>query len=236
VILPQRHSRIRIQTSDRLARVAVLGLGGAGKTTLIKSLTGCNRIDPRISNRGISLVIVGREEKSGWWWFGRTTRTSIIYCDTEGQKQETFVRSMLEADKNDIIHRGCFDALIFVVDIKPPARSLYRDDEIVESVDWPRLDEHVKAWNDLALALVFETISTQLKLCLVFVNKCNLVRELSGSEKQRLRQQILDNLAPFTQRLQRFTRGVLLRVVMGSARDIEEVGEVRALIDSNVLK
>src|SRR5437764_1298817 len=69
--------KAKIQASDRIARVAVVGLGGAGKTTLIKTLTGCDKIDPRIATRGICPIILGREDKRGW--FGRVTRTSLVY-------------------------------------------------------------------------------------------------------------------------------------------------------------
>jgi signal recognition particle receptor subunit beta len=225
--------KAKIQASNRIARVAVVGLGGAGKTTLIKTLTGCDKLDPRIANRGISPIILGREERRGW--LRRTTRTVIIYCDTEGQRPQAFVTAMLEADENEILHKGCFDALIFVVDVKAPMQTMYRDEEIIDSVDWSRLGKHVEEWSDYALSLLFDTMSDRLKLCLVFVNKCNLVKELSGQEKQKLQMKILDSLSPLTQRLQVRTRGALLKVIQGSARDVEEVSEARQLIETRVL-
>jgi hypothetical protein len=231
--IPLEKLKAKVKASDLIARVAVVGLGGAGKTTLIKTLTGCDKIDPRISNRGICPVIVGRENGGGW--FSRATRTSIIYCDSEGQRPQTFVTSMLEADESDILHKGCFDVLIFVLDVKGPAKVMHRDDEIVDSVDWQRLTEHVEQWSDYALSMLFDTMSERLKVCFVFVNKCNLVKELSGSEKQKLKFQILDFISPFTQRLQPRMKGILFRVILGSARDMEEVAEVRQLVETKAL-
>jgi ABC-type uncharacterized transport system ATPase subunit len=63
----QKQFKANVQTSDRIARVAVVGLGGAGKTTLIKTLTGCDKINPKIATRGISPVILGREDNNGRW-------------------------------------------------------------------------------------------------------------------------------------------------------------------------
>ena len=142
---------------------------------------------------------------------------------------------MLQANEDDILHSGCFDVLIFVLDVKAPAQVMHRDEAIVDSVDWKLLGEHVQEWSDLALNLLFETMSERLKLCLIFVNKCNLVQELSGPEKERLKMQILDSLAPLTQRLQPRMRGVLFKVILGSARDIEEVAEARQLIETRAL-
>jgi hypothetical protein len=129
--------KAKLKTSDLIARVGAVGLGGAGKTTLIKTLTGCDKIDPKISNRGICPIILGREDGGGW--FSSATRTSIIYYDSEGQRPQTFVTSMLQADENDILHNGCFDALIFVLDVKDAAKVIYQDEEIADSVDWKRL-------------------------------------------------------------------------------------------------
>jgi hypothetical protein len=144
--------KTKVRTSDRIACVAVVGLGGAGKTTLIKALTGCDRIDPRVPSNGICPVVLGREDKSGWWWFGSTTRTSIIYCDSDGQRPQTFVTAVLTAGKGDILFKGCFDALVFVLDVKAPARVMHLDEEVVDSVDWRRLSDHVEEWSETALS------------------------------------------------------------------------------------
>jgi hypothetical protein len=222
----------KVRNSDRLARVAVVGLGGAGKTTLIKTLTGCDKIDPRIPTRGgICPVIVGREDKAGSWWpFGRSTRTCFVYCDGEGQKPQEFLTSILVADESDILYKGCFDVLIFVLDVKPPL-DMHRDEEIIESVDWKRLEKHVQEWSDVALSFLFSAMSQRLKLCVVFVNKCNLVKELFGPERERLKREIKDVLSPFIQRLQPRMKGVLLMDILGSARDCEDAAKVRRLIE-----
>jgi hypothetical protein len=142
---------------------------------------------------------------------------------------------MLQADKSDILHRGCFDALIFVLDVKASGIDIHRNDEIVDTVDWQRLEEHVQQWSDYVLSLLFDIMSGKLKLCLVFINKCNLVRELSGSDKHRLKNRILDSVSPFNRRLHPRTRGVLMEVVQGSARDVEDVAGIRKLIETTAL-
>jgi hypothetical protein len=47
--------------------------------------------------------------------------------------------------------------------------------------------------------------------------------------------QIWDFLSPFTQRLQPRMKGVLLKVILGLARNIEEIAEVRQLIEATAL-
>lgn len=230
-IAPER-AKAKIRKADRIARVAVVGLGGAGKTTLIRTLTGCDKIDPRISNRGICPVIVGRDDKSRWW--GRTT-TCVIYCDTEGQRPQTFISSILQAEKDDILHKGCFDALIFVLDVKGPASVAYRDEQIVDSIGWPRLTEHMQEWSDYALSILFDLMSEKLKLCVLFVNKCNLIKDLSGSDSQKLKMEIADFISPLLQRIQSRMKGVLFKVILGSARDVHEVSEVRHLVETKAL-
>jgi hypothetical protein len=122
------------------------------------------------------------------------------------------------------------DVLIFVLDVKPPL-DMHRDEEIIESVDWKRLEKHVQEWSDVALSFLFSAMSQRLKLCVVFVNKCNLVKELFGPERERLKREIKDVLSPFIQRLQPRMKGVLLMDILGSARDCEDAAKVRRLIE-----
>jgi hypothetical protein len=227
--------RKKVKSSDRIARIAVVGLGGSGKTTLIKTLTACDGIDPKISTLGVCPIILGKEEKTGSL-FGRTRRTTIIYCDTDGQSPNTFLKKMLSADNDDILHSGCFDAIIFVLDLKDSGIAVHRDEDVITSIDWDRVDEHNTEWGHYSLSFLFDALSDKLKLCIVFINKCNLIREMVGRKRPALETDILDRLTPMIRRLQDRTKGVSFKIVFGSARDAQEVYQLRREIEEKVLK
>jgi GTPase SAR1 family protein len=190
----------------------LIGLGGTGKTTLIRSLLHDPKADPEIKTLDYSLYHGQRSAGESWhhWYIS----------DYRGQTIGNLVRSFVKQQKMiySPMAYGHVNSLIVLVDIQRPKQAPSAPEPpISESPNEERMQEHLTQWSATALDAVFGFFTADtLKYVCLFINKADL---LTTRNEQAVRAMFKD----LEQLLRDRCGGAKFQVYVGSARDGEQV-------------
>jgi tRNA A37 threonylcarbamoyladenosine biosynthesis protein TsaE len=193
-------------------RVLLVGLGGAGKTSLIQKLTADPRADPRVRSARFetySLVheVVSEEE-------ARVYRIDID--DYRGQNQGDLVAAWTQMNRD--AEAVAIRSLILVVDLFPPAAH----GEIAqpqETISAERVKQTIEQWSDAAISAIMGLASDELNYLCLFINKADLLLPRTA-ESQRL---ILRAYQPLVECLAKRSGGILFETKIGSTASDESI-------------
>ncbi len=200
---------------ESVNRVLQVGLGGSGKTTLIKTITAHPDVDPRIRTSKVRTYSLVHE---------LTTNKVQHVCrididDYRGQRIGDLVKEWGNRKKRgeDLkIH-----SLVFVVDLfypPGPTETLAPTNE----VDPKRISEHLKEWSAQAVDAVMSLSSIRANYICLFINKVDL---LVPCNEQSL-SKINESFRPLIEIISTQSSGALFEVIIGSATTGERVPEV----------
>jgi len=169
--------------------IILLGLGGSGKTTLIKELLQDPNANPYKETENYAIY---RHERAG----GRIQPPDLsenlpkhwLYIsDYKGQNVGQLVRSFILQQKEPYspMAYGFITSLILIVDLWPPKKHENDPDPIPQKTfKQERVNRNIEQWNQTALDAIFGLITDQLKYVCLFVNKVDLMLDVSPEAMQ----------------------------------------------------
>lgn len=169
--------------------IVQLGIGGSGKTTLIRHLT----LDPS-ANATIETEdfrVYKREFEVTRQHTDKPTekqKTSIVIADYRGQHYGTLIKGILDhtVDRRSDLRNGNINTLLFVVDVFFPCTDRTNDLTPQPRPDRERLRKHVEYWNEARLEALFGILNRgSVRNVGIFVNKCDLLTTDEGREEAR---------------------------------------------------
>jgi hypothetical protein len=217
----------KVLSGGRAQNVVVqLGIGGSGKTTLIKYLILDPSANPTIETEGFDVYqrdfSITRTRSDGRL---DEVKTSIVVADYRGQHYGTLIEGILNhtVDRRSAVRNGNINTLLFVVDVVPANVDRNADVEPQPRPDPERLRQHVEYWNEARLEVLFRLLRQgSVKNVGVFVNKCDLLTSEAGREEARRA------IAPLVASIARWTDplGVQPFVILGSLKTGTGVNEL----------
>ena len=213
----------RLLGEQRAQNVIIqLGIGGAGKTTLIKQLIGDPTANPNVETMNFSVYKRHSTIESGSG-DGKKLETSIIIADYRGQDFSTLIRGILDhTRKGKEFRAGNINTIIFLVDIFPPCDN--KAELISDQPDRERLRKNIEYWNEDKVQEIFNSFTERgsLKNVVVFVNKCDLLAS-------RNREQLIDPvIQPLMHCIEKHTESLFIDplIIYGSVKTGEGVWQL----------
>jgi hypothetical protein len=213
---------VRIPRGEKRSSVMLLGIGGAGKTSLIRNLFNDPNANPNERTEDYEIYRKRME-------IGQDNPTlNYFISDYKGQNLGTLVRAFVVQQKLPFspMAYGYINALVLMVDIVPPPRDQGGIVEPRDQCDQSRIGEHLRQWNDLALDAVFGLVTDTLKCVILFINKYDLVVK----HDQAMRGEIQSAYEPLINRIQARAQGARFEVILGSAMHGDGIPRVNDLL------
>lgn len=198
----------------------LLGIGGTGKTTLIRSLFNDPRANPNIKTA--KYAIYGKAEEVP---AERPAKRCRFYIsDYRGQNLGDLMRAFVEQQMKPYseMRYGYINSLILIVDVVKPPTSQGNHIQMVTSYDEERVSRHLQEWNAQALDAVFGMMTDTLKYVCLFINKFDLIESHSVEMESNIR----SAFEPLRHALEERCDGVNFEVLIGSARNGDKVTEL----------
>jgi hypothetical protein len=155
------------QSQNRYLKVCVLGIGGAGKTTLVRTFTQCPDANPAASTGDLRKFITVNEYAGPSSRFG----IRIDWYDYAGQNPGQITQrngALVEMPEIDDLptssasyDRRPFDAVFLVLDLFDPPSAGQTYTTTFSEWNKKRLKKSAEAWNTNALALVKGSLGTR---------------------------------------------------------------------------
>jgi hypothetical protein len=223
-------SGLPIAANSRYLKVCMLGVGGAGKTTFVRTFTQCPDANPAAANAELRKFYTINE------YAGPKTRFAlrVDWYDFPGQNAGTITehaRSDVESDSpegplDDVLENRDhepFDAVILMLDLlKPPmAGSAY--ESAFSNWDKARLKYCIGQCSTMALSAIKGALGGGIQYVCVFVNKLNLLANPTEVELGKIRKEVqeyVDSIAPLF-------RGSQIDLFIGSALGDASTDEIR---------
>jgi len=220
-----------LKPSQKRNSILLIGLGGTGKTTLIRNLLLVNCADPKLKTDNCDIY---SGERSAYRKATNSKRESddqnedsylFHITDYKGQNIGTLVRGFLELQNkpNSPIKLNHVNSLILMVDIFRPGSSHDDPDsrKIQDKPDITRIEEHLQQWSDVALDAVFGFLEKKsLKFVCLFINKQDL---LSPNYKLSIEK----DFEPLINKLREKTRNATeVKILIGSAEKADRIFEL----------
>jgi GTPase SAR1 family protein len=202
---------VRIGPKERRNSMILVGLGGTGKTTLIRSLIRDPKANPDERTEHYELYHGAQSAK------GDEYKYLFFISDYKGQDIATLVGSFIAQQLKlySAMAYGHVQTIILMVDLVSP-RNDYRDPDPqpVDEPDPERIKLHIEQWSELALDAVKGLITDDsLRHVCLFINKVDLIRR-RGQEAD---EKCIKKFDPLRERLiARF--GNRVHVILGSTR------------------
>jgi GTPase SAR1 family protein len=196
----------------------LIGIGGSGKTSLIRQLFHDPQANPEeatehyeiYSRMSRSGTVISPPENGG-------QAVHLFISDYKGQDLGSLVRAFIRQQKQSYspMAYNYVTALILIVDlIAPPTHK----GEIVPPREHPdpnRVAAQIDQWTDSALDAVFGMLTNTLKYVCLFINKIDLITSHTPKDRNRIRKMYAEVEA----RLAKRSTGATFEVFIGSATD-----------------
>ena len=230
----------QVPTTDRRNIILLIGLGGTGKTALIRSLLDNEEASPE--ERTGSFDIYYSTYTSGKihdsTWNSKQQKMQLKYwffiADYIGQNLGTLIRGFIQQQKREYspLAFGYVNSLILVVDLWPPKKN--RNDPPIlpqSSADKDRIETNIAQWNDTAIDAVFGLLTEEIEYVCLFINKVDLMTDRDpGSDEF-----YIHAFDAIKERLNKRC-GDKVEVLLGSAKDGKEITTLRRrLMENSVL-
>jgi GTPase SAR1 family protein len=185
--------------------IILVGLGGSGKTTLIKDLV--DKGNPKMSTaayQALSKII----DKDG-------NKYQFYVADYPGQNISVLIKGLMEEQKvpySPMTFNG-IDSIIIVVDLAyTPEPGSPIDMNLVRQTWQERVQQHIKEWSPTALDCVFGLVGTNIKYVCLFINKFDI---LNNTDKNISKEMVLREYRQLNQNLSQ-RRGFVYKPIIGS--------------------
>jgi len=192
--------------------VMLLGIGGAGKTSLIRSIFDDPQANPNVLTDVYDLYSVKIEN------IRNSTSCSLFVGDYKGQDLGTLIRTFVMQQKEPYhpMAYGFITSLILVVDLFPPP-SKVGEEVPGDQTDFnnKRLRENLREWNDNVVDAIFGLLTEKLKYVCLYINKFDLLAS-NTNETVDLAIKAYDKVS---KRLQDKSSGAEFEVIVGSAQN-----------------
>ena len=173
---------VQIGSSETRNSIVLLGLGGSGKTSLIRNVFQQKKATPE---RTTSEYTIYRSSHSI-----ENQKCNFFVSDYVGQNLGNLVGSFIEQQKIPFseMSYGYINSLVLVVDLFPPKASPVSPDlEPAEQPDLERVTRHLHQWNETALDAVFGMLTVpELSYVCLFVNKYDLISNNSPQSRRSI--------------------------------------------------
>ena len=207
----------------------LLGIGGTGKTTLIRSLFNDPRANPNIKTAKYAIYSKSEEVPAE-----TPAKRCVFYIsDYRGQNLGDLIRAFVEQQIKPYseMRYGHINSLVLIVDLVKPPASQGNHAQMVNSYDEERVLRHLQEWNDQALDAVFGMMTDELKYACLFINKYDLIEDHTVEMEANIKRAF----GPLRDALEERCDGVNFDVLIGSARNGDKVTELhRSLTEYSV--
>lgn len=177
---------IRIPRGSRRNAVMIVGLGGVGKTALIRTLLDRQDADPtRSTDRYMEYRRDFRFQSQG----ERSQRCCMFVGDYRGQNVGQLVARFISQQKAPFqaLSHGFVNSLILIVDIFEPPKDPNRQKKTRKTPDLGRIRKNVNEWNCTALDAIFGLLQKEtLSYVCLFVNKLDRLQ----ADESKIRDQV----------------------------------------------
>ncbi len=204
--------------NEKRNAIIIVGLGGCGKTTLIKRLSKDENANPEVPTPGYM--------RFDWSERSNNTEPKYTYyaADHKGQNIGTLIGGLIEEQKRPYspMTWGAINSLIFFVDVAKAhdeqAQSIVEFNQEVARSWKERIQENIRQWSPTALDTIFGFTTkpvtdprvNSLKYVCLFVNKVDLIPNRE-EEIKKLYQSL-------TQELRLRCSGLTFQVILGSVK------------------
>jgi GTPase SAR1 family protein len=216
------HLPPRIRVDETRNSILLVGIGGVGKTSLIKALTHDLMAEPDTAG---PFKIYKHVEKLGNNPSG-IKRTNLYFADYEGQNLTNLIGGFLDGQKRPYcpLRYGYLNTLIIVVDVTDAPKYPGEIVPKAQNFSQKRVDEHLNEWNNQSIQAILGLFTRpQLKYICLFINKIDL---LIGYD-EAMDREIKEAYLPLLHELHEASEGVRFECKLGSAARDLKVGELR---------
>ena len=210
---------VKIPSKDKRNSILLVGLGGTGKTSLIKALLNNHEANPNEKTesfeiyKGDRLSIKSNQEKNT-----ENNRFWFYIADYKGQNIGQLVRSFIVQQKKPYspLAYGYVTSLILIVDLIAPKEDI-ADADIKRQIkyDETRVKEHLFQWNDTALDAIFGLLTSELRYVNIFINKVDLISDRTFESDER----ILKTYKSLQQKIKKRAGRATVKTYIGSAQE-----------------
>jgi len=201
----------KLPATYRTNSVMLLGLGGSGKTTLVRALTNVHEANPRIATAEYDIHSVALDIPGD----SPTTRCQLFISDYAGQDLGSLIAAFLDQQKLPYspMRHGYVRSLIVVVDLFAPPELSGAKGTAQDAIDSSRVAEQIAAWNEQCLSAIFGMLTKSLNYVCLFINKGDLLT----LDHAQITATALTAYLPLRKHLERQSRGAVVEIIVGSA-------------------
>ncbi len=198
----------KLEPHETINSVMVVGLGGSGKTSLIKVIVGDGNPEKRTGSYEIFSEQITMPADSP------KKLCKIYISDYAGQSYlEGLIRGFIEQQKIPYspMRYGYITSLILVVDLFAPPKNPIEEVSKSRDLDDDRINENIRMWNESSISAIFGMLTKNLKYICLFINKIDLYDAIIDKQEiKKVYEPIIDILA-------KRSLGIKIEVYIGSA-------------------
>lgn len=214
---------VQVPNLDKRNSIILLGIGGTGKTSIIKGLLNNNEANPNEKTENFTMYegnrfSVKEEEKETNKANKSNSKYWFYIADYKGQNIGQLVRSFIIQQKKPFspLAYGHITSLILMVDlVTPKEEAHYEDIPKQEKYNQERVNTHVTEWNDTALDAIFGLLTSELRYVCIFINKVDLMNNRSYEAEERY----IKIFQPMQEKIKKRVGRATVKTYLGSARD-----------------
>lgn len=222
----------QIPIEDKRNSILLIGLGGSGKTSIIRSLLRNPQANPNektekfeIYEGQITSTKLNSQDNQQTREDDQPIRYWFYVADYLGQNLGQLVRSFIVQQKKQYspLAYGYVTSLILVVDLYPSKASPQDPEpEVQPQPDLNRVRKHNQEWNDTALDAIFGLLTNEVKYICLFINKADLMSDRSTDSDQRY----IEYFDELRKKIQKRCGNAKFEIILGSAKRSTGVAEL----------